>query len=83
MYRLGESPYEFVFETIQRWKNAVDTAFRIYGKSCAGMDPVEMLELDEKTNRLRLFVLGSDPVIEIWIEEGDWQYKQNQGVYDV
>ena len=46
MYRLGESPYEFVEETAQRWKDTVRSAIRRHGTRSAGMDPVEMLELD-------------------------------------
>lgn len=72
-YSIEESPFYIQKEYALKWARTVLVSFKENGKKSAGMDPQEMMEVLED-GRLRVFVLGSDPEIEMFIEKGDWRY---------
>ncbi len=71
-YSIEENLFRIEREYLAKWMRIVLVALKENGKKSAGMDPQEMVEVLEDGS-LRVFVLGSDPMIEMFIPEGDWR----------
>ena len=74
---LSGDRYMLSQKAIKRWQQTCLLAIKKNGKRSAGPDPIEMIE-NMDARRLRIFVLGSSPMIELIVGEKDWEYAEEE-----